>query len=117
MTIALSAPGQGKCTTGLHSLLSTLFSERGFIFALQELAARQIAAVCNASDDKGPKIIVEKSTVPVKTADAMAQVMAASCKGTDFQAFAALKRTLPSISVARAHLLALLQSGGDIAKL
>jgi len=50
-----------------------------------ELAARQIAAVCNASDDKSPKIIVEKSTVPVKTADAMAQVMAASCQGTNFQ--------------------------------
>jgi len=28
---------------------------------------------------------VEKSTVPVKTADAMARVMAASCAGTDFQ--------------------------------
>jgi len=50
-----------------------------------ELAARQIAAVCNTSDDKSPKIIVEKSTVPVKTADAMATVMAASCSGTDFQ--------------------------------
>uniref|UniRef100_A0A6U8RHJ9 UDP-glucose 6-dehydrogenase n=1 Tax=Emiliania huxleyi TaxID=2903 RepID=A0A6U8RHJ9_EMIHU len=50
-----------------------------------ELAARQIAAVCNASENKMPKIIVEKSTVPVKTADAMAAVMAAACKGTDFQ--------------------------------
>jgi len=50
-----------------------------------ELAARRIAAVCNATDDKSPKIIVEKSTVPVKTADAMASVMAASCKGIDFQ--------------------------------
>mgnify|MGYP001198969254 CR=1 FL=1 len=50
-----------------------------------ELAARQIAAVCNASDDKSPKIIVEKSTVPVKTADAMAQVMAASCLSTNLQ--------------------------------
>merc|ERR1711908_103242 len=49
------------------------------------LAARQIAAVCNSSEDKRPKIIVEKSTVPVKTADAMAQVMAASCQGTNFQ--------------------------------
>ena len=58
--------------------------------ALQELAARQIAAVCNASDDKSPKIIVEKSTVPVKTADAMAQVMAASCQGTNFQAITTL---------------------------
>ena len=36
-------------------------------------------------DGKAPKIIVEKSTVPVKTADAMARVMAASCAGTDFQ--------------------------------
>jgi len=50
-----------------------------------ELAARRIASVCVASGDKSPKIIVEKSTVPVKTADAMAAVMAASCKGTDFQ--------------------------------
>jgi UDPglucose 6-dehydrogenase len=51
-----------------------------------ELAARRIAAVCNAeSGGLGPKIIVEKSTVPVKTADAMARVMAASCAGTDFQ--------------------------------
>jgi len=51
----------------------------------QELAARRIAAVCNNSDDNSPKIIVEKSTVPVKTADAMARVMAASCAATDFQ--------------------------------
>merc|ERR1711988_1734562 len=50
-----------------------------------ELAARRIAAVCNGMEDKSPKIIVEKSTVPVKTADAMARVMAASCAGTDFQ--------------------------------
>jgi len=50
-----------------------------------ELAARRIAAVCNNSDDNSPKIIVEKSTVPVKTADAMARVMAASCAATDFQ--------------------------------
>merc|ERR1719408_677993 len=50
-----------------------------------ELAARRIAAVCNSNDEKSPKIIVEKSTVPVKTADAMASVMAASCTGTDFQ--------------------------------
>jgi len=51
-----------------------------------ELAARRIAAVCNSIEgEKSPKIIVEKSTVPVKTADAMASVMAASCKGTDFQ--------------------------------
>merc|ERR1719316_1570930 len=50
-----------------------------------ELAARRIAAVCLASENKSPKIIVEKSTVPVKTADAMARVMAASCAGTDFQ--------------------------------
>jgi len=50
-----------------------------------ELAARRIAAVCNASSDKSPKIIVEKSTVPVKTADAMASVMSASCTGIDFQ--------------------------------
>ena len=50
-----------------------------------ELAARRIASVCNSSPDKSPKIIVEKSTVPVKTADAMAAVMSASCKGIDFQ--------------------------------
>ena len=50
-----------------------------------ELAARRIAAVCNAADGNEPKIIVEKSTVPVKTADAMARVMAASCIKTDFQ--------------------------------
>lgn len=50
-----------------------------------ELAARRIAAVCNQTEDKSPKIIVEKSTVPVKTADAMARVMQASCTGTDFQ--------------------------------
>jgi len=50
-----------------------------------ELAARQIAAVCNTLPDKSPKIIVEKSTVPVKTADAMAKVMSASCTGIDFQ--------------------------------
>ena len=50
-----------------------------------ELAARRIASVCLACGEKSPKIIVEKSTVPVKTADAMAAVMAASCKGTDFQ--------------------------------
>ena len=50
-----------------------------------ELAARNIASVCLASADKAPKIIVEKSTVPVKTADAMAAVMHASCSGTDFQ--------------------------------
>ena len=50
-----------------------------------ELAARRIAAVCNSNDEKSPKIIVEKSTVPVKTADAMAAVMAASCVGTNFQ--------------------------------
>ena len=50
-----------------------------------ELAARRIAQVCTQSDDKSPKIIVEKSTVPVKTADAMARVMQASCTGVDFQ--------------------------------
>ena len=50
-----------------------------------ELAARRIAAVCNSMEVKSPKIIVEKSTVPVKTADAMAAVMAASCAGTNFQ--------------------------------
>merc|ERR1719169_48677 len=42
-----------------------------------ELAARRIAAVCNSIEgEKTPKIIVEKSTVPVKTADAMG----ASCR-------------------------------------
>jgi len=50
-----------------------------------ELAARRIAAVCNAAEIKEPKIIVEKSTVPVKTADAMARVMAAACTSTEFQ--------------------------------
>merc|ERR1712113_1205229 len=40
-----------------------------------ELAARQIALACDSlEDDHSPKIIVEKSTVPVKTADAMAKV-------------------------------------------
>ena len=33
----------------------------------QELAARRIAHVCNTTGDGSPKIIVEKSTVPVKT--------------------------------------------------
>ena len=51
----------------------------------QELAARRIAHVCNTTGDGSPKIIVEKSTVPVKTADAMASVMAASCTTTNFQ--------------------------------
>lgn len=55
---------------------------------MQELAARRIAAVCNQAADKKPKIIVEKSTVPVKTADAMARVMQASCIGTNFQVLA-----------------------------
>jgi UDPglucose 6-dehydrogenase len=52
-----------------------------------ELAARRIAQVCNTIEDgsRTPKIIVEKSTVPVKTADAMASVMAASCSTIDFQ--------------------------------
>ena len=52
---------------------------------MQELAARRIAHVCNTTGDGSPKIIVEKSTVPVKTADAMASVMAASCTTTNFQ--------------------------------
>ena len=51
----------------------------------QELAARRIAHVCNTTGDGSPKIIVEKSTVPVKTADAMASVMAASCTTANFQ--------------------------------
>merc|ERR1712127_508504 len=50
-----------------------------------ELAARRIAHVCNTTGDGSPKIVVEKSTVPVKTADAMASVMAASCTTTNFQ--------------------------------
>jgi len=65
----------------------------------QELAARRIAHVCNSTGDGSPKIIVEKSTVPVKTADAMARVMAASCTSTNFQA----RRPGTRSSLARPH--------------
>lgn len=44
-----------------------------------ELAARQISRVAN-----GPKIIVEKSTLPVRTAHSMAQVLNANDKGITF---------------------------------
>ena len=51
-----------------------------------ELAARRIAAVCVRADNPhAHKIIVEKSTVPVKTADAIQAIMTASCTSVDFQ--------------------------------
>lgn len=50
-----------------------------------ELAARRIAAVCKADAATTHKIIVEKSTVPVKTADAIAKIMTSSCPTVDFQ--------------------------------
>lgn len=49
-----------------------------------ELAARRIAAVC-AKDFASHKIIVEKSTVPVKTADAIGHIMCAEAPNVDFQ--------------------------------
>lgn len=45
-----------------------------------ELAARNIAKVCTAG-----KIVVEKSTVPVRTAHAVATVLANNAKGLKFQ--------------------------------
>lgn len=45
-----------------------------------ESAARMIAKVA-----KGPKIIVEKSTIPVRTAEAMRTILSANCKGGQFQ--------------------------------
>ena len=46
-----------------------------------ESAARLIAEVA-----RGPKIIVEKSTIPVKTAEAIQSILAANCsKGASFQ--------------------------------
>eukprot|EP00612_Vaucheria_litorea_P005112 CAMPEP_0171461728 /NCGR_PEP_ID=MMETSP0945-20130129/6056_1 /TAXON_ID=109269 /ORGANISM="Vaucheria litorea, Strain CCMP2940" /LENGTH=455 /DNA_ID=CAMNT_0011988125 /DNA_START=89 /DNA_END=1456 /DNA_ORIENTATION=- len=45
-----------------------------------ELCARKIAEVAN-----GPKIVVEKSTVPVRTADAVRRVLMANEKGINFQ--------------------------------
>ena len=51
-----------------------------------ELAARRIAAVTSAADATDThKIIVEKSTVPVKTADAIAKIMQSGCPTVDFQ--------------------------------
>ncbi|CAB9521166.1 glucose 6-dehydrogenase [Seminavis robusta] len=45
-----------------------------------ELCARQIAKVANSS-----KIVVEKSTVPVRTAQAITRVLKSNDKGLDFQ--------------------------------
>eukprot|EP00611_Tribonema_gayanum_P014996 TRINITY_DN2659_c0_g1_i1.p1 TRINITY_DN2659_c0_g1~~TRINITY_DN2659_c0_g1_i1.p1 ORF type:complete len:524 (-),score=201.83 TRINITY_DN2659_c0_g1_i1:244-1611(-) len=45
-----------------------------------ELCARKIAEVAT-----GPKVVVEKSTVPVRTADAVRRVLMANDKGIDFQ--------------------------------
>ena len=45
-----------------------------------ELAARRIAQVA-----RRPKIIVEKSTVPVKTAESIARVLAANDHGISYQ--------------------------------
>jgi len=45
-----------------------------------ESAARMIAKVC-----KGPKIIVEKSTIPVRTAEALHAILGANSKGGQFQ--------------------------------
>jgi len=45
-----------------------------------ESAARLIAAVA-----EGPKIIVEKSTIPVKTAEAIKTILAANSRGGQFQ--------------------------------
>ena len=45
-----------------------------------ESAARMIAKVC-----KGPKIIVEKSTIPVRTAEALQTILAANSEDGQFQ--------------------------------
>ena len=45
-----------------------------------ELAARNIAKVCTSN-----KIIVEKSTVPVKTAEALRRVLQANDKGIEYE--------------------------------
>jgi UDPglucose 6-dehydrogenase len=45
-----------------------------------ELCARRIASVA-----EGPKIIVEKSTIPVKTAESISAVLAANTRGIEFQ--------------------------------
>lgn len=45
-----------------------------------ELCARRIAEVART-----PKIVVEKSTIPVKTAEAIGKVLAANSKGLEFQ--------------------------------
>ncbi len=49
-----------------------------------ELAARRIAHACS-TDDKKQKIIIEKSTVPVTTADKISEIMKAGCTTVDFQ--------------------------------
>lgn len=78
---ALAASSSAHATAARATAASTLAAST----LSQELAARRIAHVCNTTGDGSPKIIVEKSTVPVKTADAMASVMAASCTTTNFQ--------------------------------
>ena len=55
-----------------------------------ELAARRIASVCEKDASSDCKIIVEKSTVPVKTADAIEKIMTprskkSGCPRVDFQ--------------------------------
>ena len=45
-----------------------------------ELCARRIAEVA-----EGPKIVVEKSTLPVRTAESIARILSHSPKGADFQ--------------------------------
>ncbi|CAM9798759.1 unnamed protein product [Discosporangium mesarthrocarpum] len=45
-----------------------------------ELCARKIAEVADS-----PKVVVEKSTVPVRTADAVRRVLASNDKGMEFQ--------------------------------
>ena len=80
-TLAPAAPALAASSSAHATAASTLAAST----LSQELAARRIAHVCNTTGDGSPKIIVEKSTVPVKTADAMASVMAASCTTTNFQ--------------------------------
>lgn len=45
-----------------------------------ELCARKIAEVAST-----PKVVVEKSTVPVRTAEAVRRVLATNDKGVNFQ--------------------------------